>query len=120
MKHRQKIQLKCMENNIELTQEKSEQQAVFIREIGNLCCLIDPEYLKAFAAELSKKAKWNASTAALNANFDPAAVELMHEQVKAVMMLVEYREQLIAIELKKAEVSRNCQHRKNIEDYFKQ
>lgn len=87
---------------IEITEEKSQQLAIFIRQIAfNIRC-IDLPYLEACAKDMREQANRQESMAVLNPRHPQEANDLLRTQAKALQTLADYIHCLKEVDKQKA------------------
>lgn len=103
---------------IELTKEKSEEQAEIIIQLAILLQGIDLPYMEKFGAELARQASWQDSAFILNPSASVEKNDLLHKQSEAVGLLCKYIKCLKEVDQLKHKIQIEQQTRERIARMF--
>ncbi len=103
---------------MELSIQKSSEQAEIISSIVLLLYGLDVPYLRHFANTLNQQANQYDSMAALNRNWKASKSQLMAAQAKAITCLCDYKDALQAIDKLKVEVAEEDEQNHFIDKLF--
>jgi hypothetical protein len=103
---------------MEITREKSEQQAALIMQLGFIASALDIEYLRECAREIMQQASHQESMAVLNPRHPQSKNILLRSQGVALRKLCDYVDALKEIDRNKEQVSVDEQHADTISKLF--
>jgi hypothetical protein len=103
---------------MEITREKSEQQAAFIMQIGFIASALDLDYLRECGRQIMQQASYQESMAVLNPLHPQSKNNLLRSQGKALFNLCDYVESLKEVDRMKEAVSVDEQHADTIAKLF--
>lgn len=104
---------------MEITVEKSEETAQFIKLGNTFLFQCDPEYLQAAVDILERRAARYDSAAALNTEYTPEHSQLLLMQARCLKSLIQYIQLSQEIDKKTADVETAAHFRKQLNDLLK-
>jgi len=104
--------------SVEISKEKSQEQANIIIGIALNVMMLDLPYLKEAVKQMRDQASWQQSASVLNPNYNPKKDELLYAQANACQKLIDYVESLQEVDKLKGEVSTYESHREQLAKLF--
>lgn len=103
---------------IELTVEKSQEQAEILFQIGFLANMIDHEYMKEVGKAMKKQSHFQDSALILNPGHPQLKNRILSKEADAVNLLCDYIDSLKEIDMLKNQLSEEENIRDNIKKMF--
>ena len=103
---------------MDITREKSEQQAALIMQVGFIASALDIDYLRECARQIMQQARHQESIAVLNPRHPQSKNNLLRSQGKALHTLCDYVDSLKEADRMKEAFSVDEQHAETIAKLF--